>query len=198
MVEIGIRDEEFIRGDVPMTKQEVRILTLVKARIHSRDIIYDIGAGTGSISVEAARLAPDGAVYALERNPKAVELIYKNAEKFGVENLTVVEAEAPAEMEHLPMANVIFIGGSGGDMVEILMAADLGLKQGGRMIINCLTVQSLMACIFFMREHADIYDYDTVQIQANRLEQVGDYDMARALNPVYIVTGHKKSDGKRE
>lgn len=193
MIEIGIRDEEFIRGDVPMTKQEIRILSLVKARIHSRDVVYDIGAGTGSFSIEAARLASDGAVYALERNPKAVDLISQNAEKFDIENLMVMETEAPEGMEHLPMANVIFVGGTGGDMVEILTAADLGLKEGGRIVVNCVTIQSLMACIFFFREHADAYDYESVQIQANRLEQVGDYDMAKAMNPVYIITGHKRS-----
>ena len=192
MIEIGIRDEEFIRGDVPMTKQEIRILTLAKARIRSRDVVYDIGAGTGSLSIEAARLAPDGYVYAVERNPEAIDLIYQNAEKFGIENLTVMETEAPAGLEHLPEANVVLVGGTGGDMVEILTAVDMSLKSGGRLVINCVTVQSLMACIFFLREHADTYDYEAVQIQANRLEQVGDYDMAKAMNPVYIVTGNKR------
>lgn len=192
MIEIGIRDEEFIRGDVPMTKQEIRILALAKARIHSRDVVYDIGAGTGSISIEAARLTPDGAVFALERNPKAIELIYQNADKFGVDNLTVMETEAPEGMEHLPMANVIFIGGSGGDMVEILRAADLGLVPGGRIVITCITIQTLMACIFYMRENSDFYDYETIQIQATRLEQIGDYDMAKAMNPVFIMTCQKK------
>lgn len=192
MTEIGIRDEEFIRGDVPMTKQEIRILALAKARIHSRDIIYDIGAGTGSISIEAARLTPDGSVFALERNPKAIDLIYRNAEKFGIDNLTVMETTAPEGMEHLPVADVIFIGGSGGDMTEILRAADLGLTPGGRIVITCITIQTLMACIFYMREHSDAYSYETLQIQATRLEQVGDYDMAKAMNPIFIMTCQKR------
>ena len=192
MVEIGIRDEEFIRGNVPMTKQEVRILTLAKARIHPRDVIYDIGAGTGSLSVEAARLAPDGYVYAVERNPEAVDLIYRNAEKFGIENLTVMETEAPEGLEHLPEANVVLVGGTGGDMVDILTAVNLSLKSGGRMAINCVTIQSLMACLFFLREHADTYEYEAIQVQVNRLEQVGDYDMAKAMNPIYIVIGTKR------
>ncbi len=192
MTEIGIRDEEFIRGDVPMTKQEIRILALAKARIRPRDVVYDIGAGTGSISIEAARLAPDGSVFSIERNPKAIDLIYQNAEKFEVDNLTVMESEAPEGMEHLPMADVIFIGGSGGDMSEILRASDLSLNNGGRIVITCITIQTLMACIFYMREHTESYDYETIQVQATRLEQIGDYDMAKAMNPVYIMTCHKK------
>ncbi len=175
-----------------MTKQEIRILALAKARIRPRDVVYDIGAGTGSISIEAARLAPDGSVFSIERNPKAIDLIYQNAEKFEVDNLTVMESEAPEGMEHLPMADVIFIGGSGGDMSEILRASDLGLNTGGRIVITCITIQTLMACIFYMREHAKSYDYETIQIQATRLEQIGDYDMAKAMNPVYIMTCHKK------
>ncbi len=187
-VELGIRDEEFIRGNVPMTKQEIRILTMVKARIRPRDVVYDIGAGTGSLSIEAARLAPDGSVFALEKNPEAVDLIQQNMEKFEADNLTVMETEAPEGMEHLPQADVVLIGGSGGDMAGILKAANMKLKEGGRIVINCITVQSLMACLAYMREHKDSYSYEAVQIQANRLVQAGEFDMAKAMNPVYIIS----------
>jgi len=92
---LGIKDEAFVRGKVPMTKEEIRILTLVKAQIAPDAVVYDVGAGTGSLSIEAARLAPAGHVYAIEKNPEGVELIAENATKFSVENITVVEGAAP-------------------------------------------------------------------------------------------------------
>lgn len=94
MIYCGIEDSEFIRGKVPMTKQEVRILTLIKARISSADIVYDIGAGTGSISIEAARIADEGKVYAVERNPEGISLIRENMNKFQVDNVEIVSGEA--------------------------------------------------------------------------------------------------------
>ncbi len=187
-MELGIKDDEFIRGNVPMTKQEIRILTLVKAQIRPRDIIYDIGAGTGSLSIEAARLALDGSVFALEKNPEAVNLIHQNMEKFGVDNLTVMETEAPEGMEHLPQADAVIIGGSGGEMAEILKAAEMKLKDGGRIVINCITIQTVVTALSYLREREDIFTYDAVQVQVNRLVKAGPYDMARSLNPVYIIS----------
>ena len=92
---VGIPDEKFIRGKVPMTKEEIRILTLAKARIGRGDMVADIGAGTGSISCEAALQATDGKVFAIERKSEGIELIKANAEKFGIENLHIIQAEAP-------------------------------------------------------------------------------------------------------
>ena len=98
----GIEDEQFIRGDVPMTKQEIRILTIAKAHIRPDSVVWDVGAGTGSISIEAALLAKEGHVYAVERNPEGIRLIGANAAKFGVKNLTAVESEAPQGLSELP------------------------------------------------------------------------------------------------
>ena len=99
---IGIKDEDFVRGKVPMTKEEIRILTLVKARITPDTVVYDVGAGTGSISIEAARMAPQGHVYAIEKNPDGIALIAENAKKFGAENITIVEGTAPDALADLP------------------------------------------------------------------------------------------------
>ena len=112
----GIPDTEFLRGKVPMTKEEVRVVTLAKGKIFPEAIIYDIGAGTGSLSIEASFLAKDGQVWALERNPEAIELIKKNKEKFQVNNLEILAKEAPEGLRELPSADVIFIGGSGGHL----------------------------------------------------------------------------------
>ena len=111
-----IEDEEFIRGEVPMTKLEVRILTLAKAQIKSDSVLVDVGAGTGSISIEAALLAPHGKIFALERKTEAVELIRRNAEKFSADNVEIICAEAPNGLENLPELDAAIIGGSGGQL----------------------------------------------------------------------------------
>ena len=189
---LGIADEEFIRQDVPMTKQEIRILSLVKAQIAPDAVVYDIGAGTGSISIEAARLAPQGQVYAIERSSEGIGLIRANAANFAVKNVTVIQAEAPEGLSDLPEADAILIGGSGGNLQEILTEVTPKLKATGRLVLNCITVQTLMQCIEFMREHSDTYIYEAIQVQVTRLQQVGTYDMAKANNPIYIVTCWKK------
>jgi cobalt-precorrin-6B (C15)-methyltransferase len=189
---LGIADEEFIRQDVPMTKQEIRILSLVKAQIAPDAVIYDIGAGTGSLSIEAARLAPKGEVYAIERSSEGINLIRANAANFAVTNMQVIQAEAPDGLAGLPEADAILIGGSGSRLPEILETVTPKLKQTGRLVLNCITVQTLMQCIEFMRQHSDIYIYEAIQVQVTRLLQVGTYDMAKANNPIYIVTCWKK------
>ena len=189
---LGIADEEFIRQDVPMTKQEIRILSLVKAQIAPDAVVYDIGAGTGSISIEAARMAPQGEVYAIERETAGINLIRANAANFAVSNVRVIQAEAPDGLADLPAADAILIGGSGSRLPEILTAVTPKLKAKGRLVLNCITVQTLMQCIEFMREHSDVYVYEAIQVQVTRLQQVGTYDMAKANNPIYIVTCWKK------
>lgn len=189
---LGIADEEFIRQDVPMTKQEIRILSLVKAQIAPDAVVYDIGAGTGSLSIEAARLAPRGEVYAIERSSEGINLIRANAANFAVTNMQVIQAEAPDGLADLPEADAILIGGSGSRLPEILETVTPKLKQTGRLVLNCITVQTLMQCIEFMRQHSDIYIYEAIQVQVTRLQQVGTYDMAKANNPIYIVTCWKK------
>ena len=188
---LGIEDEEFIRGKVPMTKKEIRILTLAGAKIKSADIVCDIGAGTGSLSVEAALLARDGHVYAVERKREAVELIRQNAAKFGAENITIIESEAPQGLEQLPQSlDAAMIGGTGSHLEEILDVLDERLKPGGTIVINCITVQTLANSLAYMRKKSG-YIYDTVQVQVNPLKKVGPYDMAEAINPVYIISCHK-------
>ena len=189
---LGIADEEFIRQDVPMTKQEIRILSLVKARIKPDAVVYDIGAGTGSLSVEAARLAPQGEGYAIERTLAGINLIRANAANFGVTNLKAIQAEAPEGLAKLPAADAVLIGGTGSKLVEIMDTITPKLKPEGRIVFNCITIQTLMQCIDYMRSHSDEYIYEAIQVQVTRLQQVGTYDMAKANNPIYIVTCWKK------
>lgn len=191
----GISDDLFIRDKVPMTKEEIRILTMCKAKIRPDNIIWDIGAGTGSLSIEAAMLALQGKVYAVEKKDLAVELLYKNIAKFKLQDkIEVIAKEAPQGLDELPACDVVFIGGSGKHMAEILDLIDTKLKIGGRIIVNAVTIQTIAQIIEYMRQKEN-YTYEAIQVQVNRLRKVASYDMFNAQNPVYIVTcvkGDKK------
>ncbi|WP_106627838.1 precorrin-6Y C5,15-methyltransferase (decarboxylating) subunit CbiT [Selenomonas massiliensis] len=189
---LGIKDEAFVRGKVPMTKEEIRILTLVKAQIAPDAVIYDVGAGTGSLSIEAARLAPAGHVYAIEKNPEAIGLIAENAKRFGAENITAIEGTAPDALAGLPALDVALIGGSGRKLSDILDIIGERLRPAGRIVANAITMQTVAACLDYFHAHADRYTYEAIQVQINRLERVGSYDMAKALNPIYIITAQRK------
>ena len=189
---LGIKDDAFVRGNVPMTKEEIRILTLVKAQIAPDAVVYDVGAGTGSLSVEAARLAPQGHVYAIEKNPEGIALIKENAERFSTRNLTVVEGAAPAALDGLPHLDVALIGGSGRRLPEILDIIGTRMHSGGRIVANAITMQTVAACLDYFHAHAEDYTYEAIQVQISRLERVGPYDMAKALNPIYIITAQRK------
>lgn len=187
----GIADEEFIRDKVPMTKEEIRILTMCKAKIRPDNIIWDIGAGTGSLSIEAALLAPQGKVYAIEKKDLAVDLLHQNIAKFKLEDkVKVIATEAPKGLDELPNCDVVFIGGSGKHMFEILDIIDSKLSVGGRIIVNAVTIQTISEITTYMKQKEN-YTYEAIQVQVNRLRQIGSYDMFNAQNPVYIVTCKK-------
>ncbi len=183
---IGIADEEFIRGQVPMTKQEIRILTLAKAQINFNSFVADIGAGTGSITIEAARLAVNGKIFAVEKNSDAIELIRRNVEKFSVNNVEIICAAAPDGLENFPELDAVIIGGSGGQLEKILDVLGTKIKIGGRIVINALTVQTLSTCVEYFKKIG--WNYEAIQVQITRFQKISRYDMAKALNPVWIVT----------
>ena len=192
---VGIDDEKFIRGKVPMTKKEIRILTLAKAKIDEKDFVVDVGAGTGSLSIEAAMIAKKGYVFAIEKNPSAVELITQTAEKFEIDNIVIVNAEAPEGLRQISRIDTALVGGSGGRLFEILDTIDAKLKVGGRIVLNFITVQSLANCLDWLKKNSH-YKYEAIQVQINRLEIVGSYDMMKAINPVHIVTAEKIQRGR--
>jgi precorrin-6Y C5,15-methyltransferase (decarboxylating) CbiT subunit len=182
----GIADEEFVRGDTPMTKQEVRILALVKARISAASVIVDIGAGTGSLTVEAALLAPQGRVFAIEQDAAAVALIRANAAKFGAANVEIVAGTAPAALAGLPAADVIFIGGSGGRLAAVADAADRLLKPGGRLVVTAVTVETLHQALAIFAARPD-YRAEAAGLQVTRLRRAGAKHLFQANNPVYLI-----------
>lgn len=185
----GLADELFIRGDVPMTKREVRALTMATAELLPRHRVLDIGAGTGSLSVEAALLCPEGAAVALERDPEALRLIRENASRFGLANLTVVEGEAPAAITDLAPASFdcILVGGSGGRLDAILAALPGLLSPGGRVVCNttCLETTAVVAAAL---RGVPWVDFGCSQISIARGVPAGRLLRFNALNPVWITS----------
>ncbi|MDR3539405.1 MAG: precorrin-6y C5,15-methyltransferase (decarboxylating) subunit CbiE [Desulfosporosinus sp.] len=185
---LGIPDEEFLRGKVPMTKAEVRVQVLAKAQISLYDRVVDIGAGTGSISIEAASLAAEGVVYAIESNSEAQELILANQTKFGVSNLRLISGAAPDVFGELPPVDVCIIGGSKGRLSEILN--QVPLVAGGRIVITAVTLETVAQGLQLLTE-LNYQEIDTVSIQAVRWKAVQALHMAQALNPIFILSARK-------
>ncbi len=185
---IGIPDEEFLRGKVPMTKTEIRVQVLAKAQISKYDLVVDIGAGTGSISIEAAGLASEGVVYSIEHNPEAQELILANQLKFGVQNLRLIPGAAPDVFGELPQVDVCIIGGSSGRLSEILET--IPLVDGGRIVITAVTIETVAQGLKLLAD-LNYQDIDTVSIQAVRWKTVKSLHMAQALNPIFIISARK-------
>ncbi|EGO61960.1 precorrin-6Y C5,15-methyltransferase (decarboxylating) subunit CbiT [Acetonema longum] len=189
----GIADDEFIRGSVPMTKQEIRIMVLAKARIGEADTVIDIGAGTGSISIEAAFQAQKGIVYAVEKNPEGVGLIQTNCRHFGLDNVRVIHGEAPEALEDLPKANAIIVGGAGGHLPTVLERCDALLYEQGRLIITAVTLETILETVTIM-EKKENYTVEASGMQVTRLRRAGTKHMFDALNPVFVISCIKEKE----
>lgn len=182
----GVEDECFLRNQVPMTKSEIRSISLSKLGLERGSCIYDVGAGTGSVAVEMALQAVDGQVYAIEKKPEAVELIRRNRKKFGVSNLKIVEGSAPEAIEDLPMPTHVFIGGSSGNLMAI-MELVLKKNQEARIVINAIaleTVAEALRCVKTLPVEA----VDIVAVSVGKAREVGAYHMMMGQNPVYIIS----------
>ncbi len=182
----GKADSEFIRDKVPMTKEEVREVSICKLRLTDKAIVYDIGSGTGSIAMEMAGLSPDLKVYAIERKPEAVALIKKNKEKFKLDNIEVIEAEAPEGLDELPKPTHVFIGGSGGNLNEILNTL-YSMNDSMRIVITAVSLETI-AQIKEILSAYPIANEDIVELQVNRSKVIGKYHMMQAENPVWICS----------
>ncbi len=190
-MQFGIKDEEFIRGKVPMTKAEIRAMVMVKAGIQPTDQVADIGAGTGSLSIEAALCATEGKVYSIERNLEGIELIHKNADHFGCGNIETIHGTAPEAMDALPnQLDVIIIGGSSGNMHEILNRCEALLPVGGKLVLTAVTVETTGEIVKEFEGRP--FDLEGFQMQINRLKKLGHYHLYEPMSPIFIFTAVKK------
>lgn len=180
----GLPDENFVRGKVPMTKREVRAVSLSYLGLHEDSVAWDVGAGTGSVSVEMALQAWKGEVFAVERNEEGVGLIRANAEKNGCANLTAVFGSAPEVLRKLPTPTHVFVGGSGGKLQEILQTA-LEKNPAVRVVVNAVSLETIAEAVRVFRE-MPFEDPETVCLRADRSRLLGKSHLMMGMNPIYI------------
>ncbi len=184
----GVSDEQFVRGSVPLTKKDVRSAILGRLSPGREDTIWDVGAGTGGVSVEMALAAPYGKVYAIERNPEGIELIEENRRNFGVWNLCPIRGEAPDALETLPAPDKVFVGGSGGELSEII---DIVLEKNekARICVTAILIETLADAVRSMEERGLVTE--VCQITSAAARKVGSKHMMIGENPIYIILGEK-------
>ena len=183
----GIADEDFIRGSVPMTKREVRAAIRSHLGVRRSDTIWDVGAGTGSVSVELALTADEGAVYAVERDEEALGLIEENRRRFGAWNLRVVRGTAPEALRELSAPDAVFIGGSKGNLRGIADAA-LAKNPNVRLCMTAIALETLSAALEAFRD----MDTEIVQIAVSRAKAAGELHLLMANNPVFLITAKRR------
>ncbi|WP_191397713.1 precorrin-6y C5,15-methyltransferase (decarboxylating) subunit CbiE [Flavonifractor sp. An306] len=185
----GLPDEAFLRGNVPMTKEEVRALALSKLRLAERHVVWDVGAGTGSVSVECALSCPAGRVFAVEKKEEALALLEENRERFHAANLSIVGGTAPEALKDLPAPDRVFIGGTSGELGEILDVI-FDKNPAARVVCTAVTLETVAeaAKLFAHMEGADM-----VQVSATRTRSAGRYHLMDAQNPVWIFSGEGRA-----
>jgi len=185
----GIPDDEFVSIKKLITKEEVRVVTLAKLKLRHDMCLWDIGAGSGSICIEADHLLPNGRIFAIERNEECRQFIKENLQKFNTRNVVLVEGDAPDCLDELPDPDCAFIGGSGGRLWDILDTVDQRLAVGGRIVLNASTLDTLTAANEYFGNAG--YQVEVVTVNIARTRPLSDYKMFEAYDPVYILTAVK-------
>lgn len=186
----GLPDDAFYRGKAPMTKSEVRAVTVSKLRLSPDAKVLDIGAGSGSITVEAALQAERGKVWGIERKDDAFEVFQENIKRFGLDNITAIKGLAPADLPNETFDGII-VGGSGGQMEAIVQYCEDHLTAGGRLVINIITIENLGRAVEAIKS-GDFDELDVIQMQVSRGRAVGSVTLMEAMNPIYIISATRR------
>jgi cobalt-precorrin-6B (C15)-methyltransferase len=187
----GIPDDFFERSEnVPITKEEVRVIQISKARLCPGYTVYDIGCGSGSISIEAAIQVESGKVIAIDYDTNAIELTKKNIEKFGLTNISVIFGNAKEKISELDLADAIFVGGTGGDTEEIVNLCQDKLKSGGRIVIGIILIETLYSVLQVL-EKLQFDSVDITQVTISKSRKTSKGTMMLARNPVTIISATK-------
>ena len=189
-----LQDDVFIRGKVPMTKLEVRSTSVAELHLTEDAVVYDIGAGTGSVSVEIARAGEQIKVYAIEKNPEGVELIDQNRRKFRTDGIQIVSGLAPQAMGELEAPTHAFIGGSSGNLREIVQSLQ-AKNPSVRIVINAISLETVSEVMELVGEGM-LPDAEILQISAARSKILGRYHMMMGQNPVYIISAGGRKPGQ--
>ena len=195
---LGIPDDEFeqLRPQHGLiTKMEIRVVSLAKLCLRETSVVWDIGSGCGSVAIEAAMIARLGKVYAIERNTGSVELIRRNLEKFRTGNVVLVHGTAPAALETLPAPDAVFVGGSGGQLCEILDVVDRRLAAGGGVVANAATLETAAEAMVALRARG--FSSEITLMQVCRSKELAGLTRFEALNPVFIVSGRRGANSSR-
>ena len=185
-IRCGIPDDEFIRGKVPMTKSEVRAVCISKLSLKPNDVAFDIGCGTGSVTIEMALSAYDGKVYAFDKNEEAISLLDENCKKFHIDNVEGICGLAPECLKNIPTPDVAFIGGSSGNMDEIVSYL-YGINNKMRFVITAVTIENAMAGLDALKNVG--INGDIVQVAVSKGKAIADLHMLIAQNPIFIISG---------
>lgn len=188
-----MRDSEFIRGQVPMTKEPIRLLTLGLMELGHKCHLLDIGGGTGSVSIEAAYQFSNLEVTVIEKNPEGVELIRENAKKFGVEDRChIIFGEAPKKLPD-QIFDAIFVGGSGQELKAILDYAQHHLMAGGVLVANFILMENFFEAYTYLQEMSGLR-VDAFQMNASTYQSLGKGHYLAGVNPIMVIRGVKKDD----
>ena len=189
---IGIDDEEFATAKKLITKQEVRAVTLGKLQLQDDLVMWDIGAGSGSVSIEASNLLPNGRIFALEKNGQYLSFLKDNLKKFVARNVKLIESFAPDGLDDLPDPDRVFIGGSGGMLEEIIESTAKRLKPDGRIVINAVTLDTLTKAVECLESQG--YAVEVTCVNISKTKGLSEYKLFEAHNPVYIIAAAKESE----
>lgn len=193
LVSAGMPDSEFLRDEAdgkivtPMTKEEVRCLSIAKLRLTAQAVVYDIGAGTGSVSVELARLLPDSQIFAIEKKKSAIDILKKNRENWKLGNLKIIEGNAPDILRDLEKPTHVFVGGSDGNLEEILDAV-IEKNPKVRVVATAVTMETISAFEQYIKRHPEYEDsFEMLLVNISRSHKAGNYHLMKAENPIHIM-----------
>lgn len=182
----GIADDLFLRGKAPMTKEEIRTLSLSKLKLTEDAVVYDVGAGTGSVAIEAALQCECGQVYAVEKRTEAIELLRANRKRFGAGNLQIVEGKAPDCLEDLPAPTHVFIGGSGGKLPDIIEAVRRK-NEKARFVLNAVTLETISQLGEIRKRFPEYSEMEVLWVNAAKSKKLAQYHFMTAENPILIA-----------
>lgn len=188
---IWLRDEDFLRSEVPMTKEEVRMISCLMLGPKSGDHLLDIGGGTGAMAIQLARFCPEGSVVSIESKPQAYRLMEENKRALKADNLTLMQGQAPLDLPAGPVFDGVFVGGSGGNMKEIFSYLRGALKKEGALVMNFILLESLQEA----KTHMQAFGYQHIQlkyVQIQRGEPLGKGMYLKPQNGIFILGGIKK------
>jgi precorrin-6Y C5,15-methyltransferase (decarboxylating) len=191
---LGIEDEEFFQRKPEkglITKKEIRVLSISALQLRATSVVWDIGTCTGSVAIEAAKIAREGAVFAIEKNEYDVEICRKNMQKFRTD-FTLVHGKAPDRLHEFPDPDAIFIGGTAGEMDELLDVCCQRLKPSGRIVLNAVTIETLSQAVEGLQKRG--FHVDITLAQLSRSKPILQLTRLDALNPIYIISGRRKDE----